>query len=470
MSEAASFPGKRGYSKMPVLKQKSRSLNPAATIVLSFAAVIAIGAVLLIMPFSSADGSFTDPLTAVFTATSATCVTGLILVDTGTYWSVFGQIVILLMIQIGGLGFVTLVSFFNFLIRKKMELRSIQVASESVNTSGFSDVKLLVRYVIGISMICELIGAILLATVFVPEYGPYGVYISVFVAVSAFCNAGFDIIGAVETPYCSLTTFSDNPVVMTVVPLLIIAGGLGFMVWMDIIGFRKKKKLSLQSQIVLIFTLILIVVGTVLTLITEWGNPLTLGNMNFGGKLVNSFFHSVSLRTAGFNTVDVASMYSITKLISIFLMFIGVAPGSTGGGIKITTFAIIIMTVVSVIKNKEDTVIMNRKIDKESVYKSLAIIILAALVTSASGIILFYSNTGANVLGIDAAFEAVSAISTSGISVGVSAVSGLLSRIILCLTMFIGRVGPVSFAISLSVKKDRRSKNEVYPEGKMMVG
>lgn len=455
---------------MPVLKQKSRSLNPAATIVLSFAAVIAIGAVLLIMPFSSADGSFTDPLTAVFTATSATCVTGLILVDTGTYWSVFGQIVILLMIQIGGLGFVTLVSFFNFLIRKKMELRSIQVASESVNTSGFSDVKLLVRYVIGISMICELIGAILLATVFVPEYGPYGVYISVFVAVSAFCNAGFDIIGAVETPYCSLTTFSDNPVVMTVVPLLIIAGGLGFMVWMDIIGFRKKKKLSLQSQIVLIFTLILIVVGTVLTLITEWGNPLTLGNMNFGGKLVNSFFHSVSLRTAGFNTVDVASMYSITKLISIFLMFIGVAPGSTGGGIKITTFAIIIMTVVSVIKNKEDTVIMNRKIDKESVYKSLAIIILAALVTSASGIILFYSNTGANVLGIDAAFEAVSAISTSGISVGVSAVSGLLSRIILCLTMFIGRVGPVSFAISLSVKKDRRSKNEVYPEGKMMVG
>lgn len=226
---------------MPVIKPKSRSLDPAATIVLSFAAIIAVGAVLLIMPFSSADGSFTNPLTAIFTATSATCVTGLVLVDTGTYWSVFGQIVILLMIQIGGLGFVTLVSFFNFLIGKKMELRSIQVASESVNTSGFSDVKLLVRYVIGISVICELIGAAMLATVFVPEYGLYGAYISVFVAISAFCNAGFDIIGAVDTPYCSLTSFSDNPVVMTVVPLLIIAGGLGFFVWMDIIGFRKKK-------------------------------------------------------------------------------------------------------------------------------------------------------------------------------------------------------------------------------------
>ncbi|MDE6599312.1 MAG: potassium transporter Trk, partial [Oscillospiraceae bacterium] len=376
---------------MPVLKSKNKSVNPAATIVLSFAAIIAVGTILLIMPFSSANGSFTDPLTAAFTATTATCVTGLVLVDTGTYWSVFGQIVILLMIQIGGLGFVTLVSFFNFLVRKKMELRSIQVASESVNTSGFSDVKLLVRYVIGISVICELVGAALLATVFVPEYGLYGAYISVFVAVSAFCNAGIDIFGAVETPYCSLTGFSDNPVVMTVVPLLIIAGGLGFLVWMDIIGFRQKKKLTLQSKIVLIFTAILIVLGTLLTLVTEWDNPLTLGGMGFGGKLVNSFFHSVSLRTAGFNTVDVSSMHSITKLLSIFLMFIGAAPGSTGGGIKITTFAIIIMTVVSVIKNKEDTVILNRKIDKESVYKSLAIIILAALATSVSGIILFYS-------------------------------------------------------------------------------
>ncbi len=243
---------------MPVIKPKSRSLDPAATIVLSFAAIIAVGAVLLIMPFSSADGSFTNPLTAVFTATSATCVTGLVLVDTGTYWSVFGQIVILLMIQIGGLGFVTLVSFFNFLIGKKMELRSIQVASESVNTSGFSDVKLLVRYVIGISVICELIGAALLATVFVPEYGLYGAYISVFVAVSAFCNAGFDIIGAVDAPYCSLTSFSDNPVVMTVVPLLIVAGGLGFFVWMDIIGFRKKSGLACSQRLCLFLRLYLL--------------------------------------------------------------------------------------------------------------------------------------------------------------------------------------------------------------------
>lgn len=453
---------------MPVVKSKNKALKPAATIVLSFAIVIAIGSFLLMLPISSSTGSFTNPLTAIFTATSATCVTGLVVVDTGTFWSEFGQIIILLMIQIGGLGFVTLVSFFNFLIRKKMELRSIQVASESVNTSGFYDVKTLVRYVISISFICEFAGALLLMTTFVPRYGIYGIYISFFIAISAFCNAGFDIMGAVETPYCSLTTLSSDPVVMTVVPLLIIAGGLGFFVWMDIITYRRRKRLSLQSKIVLLFTIILIVTGTILTLITEWSNPLTIGNMSVGNKIVNSLFHSVSLRTAGFNTVDLASMHSITKLISLFFMFIGVAPGSTGGGIKITTFAIIIMTVVSVIKNKNDTIIMGRKIDKESVYKALSIIILAALVTSTTAVILFYNNTG--VTGIDAAFEAVSAIATTGLSVGVSGISSIISRIILSITMFIGRVGPVSFAISLSTNRDNIIKNEVYPEGKMMVG
>ena len=452
---------------MPVLKQKSKTPRPASVIVMSFALVIATGASLLTLPISSANGKFTSPLTAVFTATSATCVTGLSVVDTASYWSIFGQIIILLMIQIGGLGFVTLASFFNFLVRKKMELHSIQVASESVNSSGFSDAKQLIKYVIRISAACEAAGALLLMTVFVPKYGTYGVYISVFLAISAFCNAGFDILGHVSEPFCSLTALNTNPVVMTVIPLLIIAGGLGFFVWTDIIGFRKKKRLSLQSKIVLIFTLILIVIGMVITFITEWDNNETIGNMSLGSKLANSFFYSVTLRTAGFNTFDNAPMRSITKLFSIFLMFIGAAPGSTGGGIKITTFAIVIMTVVSVIKNKSDTIILGRRIDKESVYKSLSIIVLSALVASVSSIIIFYSNT--DMTGIDVAYETVSAIATTGLSVGVSAASGAVSRIILCISMFIGRVGPVSFAISIS-SSDRRGKNEIYPEGKMMVG
>lgn len=205
----------------------------------------------------------------------------------------------------------------------------------------------------------------------------------------------------------------------------------------------------------------------VITFITELDNSKTIGNMSFGGKLANSFFYSVTMRTAGFNTFDNTSMRSITKLFSLFLMFIGAAPGSTGGGIKVTTFAIIIMTVVSVIKNKSDTIILGRRIDRESVYKSLSIIVLSALVASVSSIIIFYSNS--DMAGIDVAYETVSAIATTGLSVGVSASSGAISRIILCISMFIGRVGPVSFAISLS-SGDRRGKNEVYPEGKMMVG
>ncbi|MDE6596623.1 MAG: hypothetical protein K2K44_11540 [Oscillospiraceae bacterium] len=453
---------------MPVFKSKTKNARPAAMIVLSFVIIIAIGSLLLMLPISSRDGGFTDPVAAVFTATSATCVNGLSVVDTGTYWSVFGQIVILLMIQIGGLGFVTLVSFFNFLIGKKMELHSIQMASESVNTSGFSDVKLLIRYVIRVSFGCEFAGALLLMTSLVPKYGAYGMYISVFLAISAFCNAGFDVLGVVEVPNCSLIPLSSDPVVMTVIPILIIAGGLGFMVWMDLIGYRHKKRLSLQTKIVLIFTIILIVLGMALTLVTEWTNPETIGNLSAGGKFANSFFYSVALRSAGFGTIDSASLRSITKLFSIFIMFIGAAPCSTGGGIKITTFAIIIMTVVSVIKNKNDTIIMGRKIDKESVYKSLSIIILAALVTCVTSTILFYSTNG--IAGIDAVYEAVSALATTGLSIGVSAVSSIFSRILLCLTMFIGRVGPVSFAISISAKSENKNKNEVYPEGKLMVG
>ena len=453
---------------MPVFKPKTKTARPAAMIVLSFVIIIAIGSLLLMLPISSMDDGFTDPVTAVFTATSATCVNGLSVVDTGTYWSVFGQIIILLMIQIGGLGFVTLVSFFNFMIRKKMELHSIQMASESVNTSGFYDVKLLVRYVIRVSFGCEFAGALLLMTSLVPKYGTYGMYISVFLSISAFCNAGFDILGAVEVPNCSLMPLSSDPVVMTVIPILIIAGGLGFMVWMDLIAYRRKKRLSLQTKIVLIFTLILLILGMILTLATEWTNPDTIGNMSAGGKFANSFFYSAALRSAGFGTVDVSAMRSITKLFSIFIMFIGAAPCSTGGGIKITTFAIIIMTVVSVIKNKNDTIIMGRKIDKESVYKSLSIIILAALVTCVTATILFYSTDG--IAGIDAVYEAVSALATTGLSIGVSAVSSVFSRILLCLTMFIGRVGPVSFAISISAKSENKNKNEVYPEGKLMVG
>lgn len=455
---------------MPVIKSKPKALKPTSTIVLSFLLVIVVGALLLSMPFSSKSGEFTNPITCLFTATSATCVTGLIIEDTGAYWSVFGQIVIILMIQIGGLGLVTLTSFFSFFIGRKLELRSMQIASESVSVDNFSDVKYAVKNIIRIAFAIEFTGAILLMFSFVPKYGLQGIYFSFFIAISAFCNAGFDVIGGVETPFASLMPINDDPIVMLVVPLLIIFGGMGFIVWTDLINFRKTKKLMLQSKIVLSTTAGLIIIGTLLMLICEWNNPNTLGDMEFMGKLRNSFFQSVTFRTAGFASIDITGMHSITKLVGIFLMFIGVAPGSTGGGIKITTFMIVVMTIISVIKNKSDTIILGHKIEKDAVYKSLSIIVLAGLVAMMTAVITIYSCPQGDISGIDSAFEAVSAFSTTGLSSGVTAKVGAFARIILSITMFIGRVGPISFAMSLTLNREKRKKNEVYPEGKIMVG
>lgn len=455
---------------MPVIKSKPKALKPTSTIVLSFLLVIVVGALLLSMPFSSKSGEFTNPITCLFTATSATCVTGLIIEDTGAYWSVFGQIVIILMIQIGGLGLVTLTSFFSFFIGRKLELRSMQIASESVSVDNFSDVKYAVKNIIRIAFAIEFTGAILLMFSFVPKYGLQGIYFSFFIAISAFCNAGFDVIGGVETPFASLMPINDDPIVMLVVPLLIIFGGMGFIVWTDLINFRKTKKLMLQSKIVLSTTAGLIIIGTLLMLICEWNNPNTLGDMEFMGKLRNSFFQSVTFRTAGFASIDITRMHSITKLVGIILMFIGVGPGSTGGGIKITTFMIVVMTIISVIKNKSDTIILGHKIEKDAVYKSLSIIVLAGLVAMMTAVITIYSCPQGDISGIDSAFEAVSAFSTTGLSSGVTAKVGAFARVILSITMFIGRVGPISFAMSLTLNREKRKKNEVYPEGKIMVG
>lgn len=455
---------------MPVIKAKSKGLDPTKTIVLSFLLVILAGTFLLTMPFSSKAGQFTNPVTALFTATSATCVTGLVIEDTGTYWNVFGQLVILIMIQIGGLGLVTLTSFFNFAIGRKLELRSIQMASESINLSGFSDVKNIIKSIIKICAIFEISGAVLLMCAFVPKYGLKGIYISIFISISAFCNGGFDVIGSVEHPFVSLMPFYNNPIIMTVVPLLIICGGLGFVVWHDVWNYRKTKKLVLQSQLVLTTTAVLIVLGTLMFLLSEWDNPATLKHMTLIEKIGNSFFQSVTSRTAGFNTIDIEHMNPMTKLGTIMLMFIGVAPGSTGGGIKITTFMIVVMTIISVIKNKPDTIIMGRKIEKDAVYKSLAIIVLAGLVVFVTSLIILYTNPKYTISGLNASFEVVSGLSTTGLSVGVTAKTGIISRLALSLAMFIGRVGPVSLAISLTIKKEKRNKNEVFPEGKLMVG
>lgn len=449
---------------------KKKLTSPTRMISLSFAGVILVGTFLLMLPASSRDGSMTHFLDCLFTSTSATCVTGLVVYDTFTHWSVFGQIVILAMIQCGGLGLVTFTTFFNLFLGRKLGLRGMQLASESVSAGSFGETPRLVRMVILFSLLVEAAGACLLGLYFVPQYGARGIFISVFLAISAFCNAGFDILGFLGE-YTSLTTFNGNYWVLFVIMALIIIGGLGFLVWSDIIHYRRGRKLLLHTKIVLLTTGLLLIIGFVLFLVFEWDNPATLGQLTFPEKLNASLFQSVTLRTAGFNSVDIASLREITKSFSILIMFIGAAPGSTGGGIKVTTLTVVIMTAVSMIRGKEEPIIFKRRIPAKVVYKSLAIMFLGVLVVSVTSIILTVSSPIDDIqaTGTDAVFEAVSAFATVGISAGVTGIASIPSLLAIIVTMFIGRVGPVSFGMTLTATH-ANSRKEILPEGKIIVG
>lgn len=455
---------------MPVIQKKNRNLSPARTIASSFIFVILVGTIFLMLPISSKSGTFTPFMHSFFTATSATCVTGLVIYDTFQHWSAFGQGIILLMIQIGGLGLVTFVTFFNFFIGKKLGLRRMQVATESVNASGFNDVRVLVGNIIRLSIITEFIGAVLLMPVFVPKYGAAGIFKSFFVSISAYCNAGFDIIG-VNTPFASLTEFSSNPYILIVIMLLIVSGGLGFVVWHDLMNYRKTKHLVLHTKIVLLITGILILFGALAFLALEWTNTKTIGGMGFGDKVLNSFFQSITCRTAGFNSIDTGSLNPISKVFAIMLMFIGAAPGSTGGGLKVTTAVVIFMTVVSVLRNKGDTIIFGRKVDKSTVYKALTITMLSLAIVFIATLTAFFAlKEKVPVSGIDTLFEVVSAFATVGLSAGVTAVATWFVELVFIFVMFLGRVGPISVVLFIIIKDADKAKKQVYPEGRILVG
>ena len=431
--------------------------------------MILVGTLLLMLPVSSRAGAFTPFLDCLFTATSSTCVTGLVVHDTYAYWSAFGQCVILALIQIGGLGLVTLTTFFNIAIGRKLGLRGMHLAQESVASTG-PDINQLMKVVMITALTVETAGALLLSTVFVPEFGAEGIFISVFTSVSAFCNAGFDIFGRAE-PYVSLTGYVGNPIVVGTVGMLIIVGGIGFIVIHDLLQYRRTKKLLLHTRIVIISTVSLILVGMAFTAVCEWDNPFTLGGLSgTGERLGAAWFHSVSCRTAGFNVFPLEPMHDITKILSSLLMFVGAAPGSTGGGIKCTTFAVIFMTVYCVVRGDEDTVIFRRKVEKSAVYKSLAVMILGilAVTVTAACIVATMSRTHA-VTGVDALFESVSAFATVGLSAGISAVANTLSRILLIFEMYLGRLGPVTFFLALAMRPTANRK-EILPVGKIQIG
>lgn len=454
---------------MPIFKKQSRRFSPSRILVLGFLAIIAAGTLLLCLPISSKSREFTPIFDCLFTATSASCVTGLSIYDTWTHWSLFGQIIIALMIQIGGLGFVTIITFFNVAAGKKLGYRTLKNAAGDLSESSFEGGKRIFIRIMKYSFIFEGIGAVVLAAVFIPSHGIYGVWMGIFMSISAFCNAGFDLMG-MEGAGTSLIACQGSPVVLITLSLLIIVGGLGFIVWENFLNIRTRKKLTLHTTVVLIMTGILVVSGTVFYMIAEGGNPKTMGEMSFGEKLLNSFFASVSARTAGFDSIGMSDTSEFSQLGTIMLMFVGAAPGSTGGGIKVTTLMVMIMTVVSYMRNKNDVELLGRKLDKLTIYRTLVISVLSLFAVGVCFVALYFSMpTDTKAGAVQCLFDAVSAFSTAGLSAGATALTGIAGKILLIFTMFIGRVGPVSLVMSLVLNSQKR-KNIVVPDGQILIG
>lgn len=453
--------------KITFKSRANRLLNIAPTriVVLSFAILILTGSLLLNLPIASNNGRSIGYIDALFTATSASCVTGLVVADTLTQWSLFGQIVIMLLIQTGGLGIVTLATFFSVLLGRKVRLKGMLLAQESINHFSFEGVLKLIRNVVIVTFSIEFIGAILLSISFVPKFGLRGIYLGIFHSVSAFCNAGFDLMGG----YKSFTEYNNDPLVIYTISFLIITGGLGFMVWKDLFQYRKTKSLLLHTKVVLSVTACLLFFGTLFFYVSEYFNPATMQDFTFFQRINASFFQSSVSRTAGFNSIDLGGMKEITKVATCFLMFIGGAPGSTAGGIKVTTFGVLLVAIISQVIGSGDTIMFKRRVAHQVTNKSLAITGLAGMVVLfVTTFVLAIQDT---IPFIDVLFEAVSAFGTVGMSTGTTRSLYGVSKIAIILTMFLGRVGPLSFAIAFTLRSNKKTASDtVYPEGKIVVG
>lgn len=436
--------------------------SPPQILVLGFAAIILVGAILLMLPISSTSGETLPFIDAFFTATSATCVTGLVVVDTGTYFSTFGQIVIMLLIQVGGLGFMTMATLFALVFKRKISLKDRLLLQEAMNQSSMEGIVRLIKKVLIYSLVIESCAALLFAIRWSFDM-PLGraLYFGIFHAVSMFNNAGFDLFGE----YRSLTGYVDDPIVNFVAMFLIVSGGLGFIVLSDLIEFRKRRKLSLHSKVVLSMTSALILIGAAVVFIFEFTNPRSLEPLNWGGKIWSSFFQSVTPRTAGANTLDIGTLRQATQFFMIILMFIGASPSSTGGGIKTTTFTILIGAVISMIRGRSDLVLFRYRLVQERIFKAVTITMLALFLVIAVAMVLS-TTEDANFLSI--LFETTSAFGTVGLSMGLTGKLTVIGKIIISFTMFAGRLGPLTLAYALGPKKGK----ELYkhPEGKMIIG
>lgn len=445
------------------------NMQPTQIMVIGFAIVILIGAILLNMPISTQNGESIGFLNALFTSTSAVCVTGLVAVDTATYWSFFGQLIIITLIQIGGLGFMTVTTLFALIIKKRINLRERLLIQESLNQIDLSGLVKLTRYILVATFSIEGIGALLLSTVFVPQFGmAKGIWYSVFHAISAFCNAGFDLMGGISGQFSSLTYYVNNFTIVITISMLIILGGIGFPVILDVVRNKKISKLNLHSRVVLFSTAILIVFGMIFIFLAEYNNPETLGKLGFGGKLLAALFQSITARTAGFNTIDLGLMRDSSIFVMIILMFIGASPASTGGGVKTTTIATLILTVKSFILQKQDIEVCERRISESTIKKSLGIFLIAIVVVVGGTLII--SVTDPEFTLPEVGFEVVSAFATVGLSIGGSPNLSILGKIFIMLFMFMGRVGSLTIFMALASRGLKKNPPIRYPEGKIIVG
>lgn len=446
------------------MKKKQRLLSDTRILVLGYFGVIIFGALLLMLPIATRSGESTSLLDAVFTATSATCVTGLVVYDTFTHWTLFGQLVILSLIQVGGLGFMTLFAYMNFSIGQKMGYHNTKLVMESAGTMSLSGIYPLVKKIVNGTIIFELAGALLLSVRFIPKFGlPFGIYASIFHSVSAFCNAGFDVMGGIE-PGSSMASFGDDPLVMLTLMMLIVIGGIGFFVWSDIFANKFRfKKYQLHTKVVLVTTGALLLGGFLLFFIFEYNSAFK--NMNLGEKVLASMFQSVTTRTAGFAAVDQDTLSESGSILTVMLMFIGGSPGSTAGGIKTTTVAVMVLSAIAYAQEDHDVTAFKRKIEDKMVRRTSAIIcIYFAFVTTATLVMCTFEPYSLR----EILFETVSAVGTVGLSTGITSSLTIFSKMIIVVLMFAGRVGALSFVLALSGKQPLARLER--PTGKIMIG
>ena len=452
---------------LPV-KQKGKGFQHAESILaLGFLAVILLGTVLLALPAASRSGKGIGLFDSLFTATSAVCVTGLVAVDTGTTFSVFGQIVLLVLIQVGGLGFMVFATMIMVALGRKISIRGRMLIRESMNGASLSDLGRLTWLYLLLALAIETVGTVFLSIRLVPLLGwKHGIWMALFHSVSAFCNAGFDLFGN----YASLTAFSGDPLVLLTVAVLIILGGLGFAVILETLRNRQGfRSLTLHTRIVLLTTLGLVLTGTVFYWLAERSNAETLAGFGEGEKILNAFFQSVTMRTAGFNSFDLSRFRDGSKLFSSVLMMIGASPASTGGGIKTTTFAALVLLMLSVVRGENEVNVARRRLSADIARRALAVAVLFLTTLVTGTLIISFIENGRFPLA-DILFEASSAMGTVGVSAIGTPNLHPASRAVLLPMMFLGRVGPLTLAFAVAKRQGRIKTLSKHPEERIMIG